>query len=301
MPDISLRFHKDMLVLSAPVSAVLARQGIDVARDLEYINLVEPEAVREALRLESIAGAQCLVSASEGIAPARLAHHGMEDRLEDLARATYDTVQSFKPQHVFVEVGPCGLPLDGASAASLNENRSQYARVARAFAGKELDAFLLGGFNNPVDLKCALMGVAQVSDRPLFASVRVDGEGMLADGRTPLEEAVALMGEFGASVAGIVTKAPAQQACGLVKKACAMGDLPVLVQLDVVSHAPKQGAATQENPYYCPDAMVEAASLLRAAGAQFLRAIGQATPAYTGALVAATDGFDVMRRVEEAC
>ena len=34
MPDIALRFDKDMLVVSAPVSAALARQGVDVDRDL---------------------------------------------------------------------------------------------------------------------------------------------------------------------------------------------------------------------------------------------------------------------------
>ena len=49
-------------------------------------------------------------------------------------------MESLKPQHVLAEVGPCGLPLDGSSAASLNENRSQYARAARAFEGAALDA-----------------------------------------------------------------------------------------------------------------------------------------------------------------
>ena len=48
MPDIALRFHKDMLVLSSPVAVVLARQGFDVEHDLEFANLVEPEAVRDA-------------------------------------------------------------------------------------------------------------------------------------------------------------------------------------------------------------------------------------------------------------
>lgn len=229
MPDIALRFHKDMLVLSAPLAAVLARQGVDVARDLEYLNLIEPEAVRDALRLESIAGAQCLVAGTEGIAPARLAHHGMEDRLGDLARAALGIVESLKPQHVLAEVGPCGLPLDGSSAASLNENRSQYARAARAFEGAALDAFLLGGFASPVDLKCALMGMRQATDLPVFAAIDVDGEGRVADGRTTVEEAVALMGEFGASVAGITTGAPADRAAALVERACAATDLPVLV------------------------------------------------------------------------
>ena len=54
MPDIALRFHKDMLVLSSPVAPVLARQGFDVEHDLEFANLVEPETVRDALRLNKM-------------------------------------------------------------------------------------------------------------------------------------------------------------------------------------------------------------------------------------------------------
>ncbi len=41
--------------------------------------------------------------------------------------------------------------------------------------------------------------------------------------------------------------------------------------------------------------MIESADVLRAAGAQFLRATGNATPSYTGALVAATVGDSVLR------
>ena len=175
-------------------------------------------------------------------------------------------------------MGPCGLPLDGSSAASLNENRSQYARAARAFEGAALDAFLLGGFANPVDLKCALMGLRQASDLPVFAAIDVDGDGLVADGRMAVEEAVALMGEFGASVAGITTGAPADRAAELVERACASTDLPVLVQLRVADHAPRQGASTPENPYYCPDVMVDAAARLRAAGAQFLRCLLYTSP-----------------------
>ena len=37
MPDIQLRFHRDMLVLSAPIDALLARQGVDAALDRQYL------------------------------------------------------------------------------------------------------------------------------------------------------------------------------------------------------------------------------------------------------------------------
>lgn len=172
MPDIELRFHHDMLVLSAPADAVLARQGIDAARDRQYLNLMEPDAMRDAQRLELLAGAQCLVTATEDITQARLAHLNMDGDAPQLARAALDIAAELKPQHVLVEIGPCGLPLDPSSKASLNENRGQYADAARAFEGDgRLDAFLLNGFASIADLKCALMGVAQVSGKPVFASV----------------------------------------------------------------------------------------------------------------------------------
>lgn len=293
MPDIALRFDKDMLVVSAPVSAALARQGVDVDRDLELMTVLEPDSIQEAMRLESMAGAQCLVTSTTGITPARMAQVGMEDRAHDVARASLEVLRPLKPQHVLVEIGPCGLPLDASSKASLNENRDQYARAARLFEGEQFDAFFLSGFTTASDLLCALMGVRQVSDMPAFASVDVLADGTLASGRGTLEEACAIMGEYGASVAGFSTACEIEAACALAKRAEAACDLPILVQLTVAEHKPKQGGPTDANPYYCPDAVVDAAVRLRASGVQFLRATGAATPAYTGALAATTAGLDV--------
>ena len=176
MPDIQMRFHKDLLVLSAPIDAMLARQGVDVARDRQYLNLMEPDIVADALKLELVAGAQCLVATTEDITRARLAHVRMDGDASALAAAAIELANDLKPQHLLVEIGPCGLPLDAASKASLNENRAQYADAARACADAEFDAFFLNGFTNLADLKCALMGVMQISGKPVFASVTI-GEG----------------------------------------------------------------------------------------------------------------------------
>ncbi|WP_165248301.1 homocysteine S-methyltransferase family protein [Adlercreutzia sp. ZJ141] len=295
MPDIQLRFHKDMLVLSAPIAPVLERQGFDPDQSLEFAGLVEPEAVRDALRLNKVAGAQCLVTNTESALPARLAHVGLEDRVQDVIDQGIATAVSLTPQHLLVHVGPSGLPLDPSSKASLNESRSQYARVARMMSAKAFDAVLLGGFADAVDLKCALMGMRQVLDCPVFASVDVRADGMLANGRHTLEDACAVMDEFGASVAGIRSELSIEGVLALVGRLRAATSLPAMVSLTVARNDPKQGQATAENPYFCPDTMIEVATRLRGGGVQFLRADGAATPAYTGALVAASEGFDVMR------
>lgn len=179
MPDIQLRFHKDMLVLSAPIDAALARQGVDTARDRQYLNLMEPDAIADALQMEMATGAQCIVTTTEDITQARLAQVRMDADAKRLAQAALGIANELKPQHVLAEIGPCDLPLDASSKASLNENRGQYANAARAFEGGTLDAFFLNGFVSIADMKCALMGVAQVSDKPVFASMTIAEGGSL--------------------------------------------------------------------------------------------------------------------------
>ena len=178
MPDIELRFGHDMLVLSAPIDATLARQGIDVPRDRQYLNLLEPDSIFDALQLEVIAGAQCIVTTTEDITRARLAHIRMDGDAVRLAQSAARIANELKPQHVLAEIGPTGLPLDTSSKASLNESRSQYADAARSFDGCTFDAFFLNRFGSIADLKCALMGIAQVSGKPVFASMSI--------GTTPL-------------------------------------------------------------------------------------------------------------------
>lgn len=296
MPDISLRFHRSMLVISSPLEPLLDRQGFDCSKGLEFAGLVEPEAIRDALRLNSVVGAQCLATNTRNVTPARLAQARLDGRAEEVVDAALELMPGLRPQHVLIELAPCGLPLDSSSKGSLMENKDQYVRAARAFAGRQFDAFYLSGFSNAVDLKCALMGIRQVSDAPIMASVRVDASGSLPYGSQTMEEAFEAMREYGASVAGICVSCPIEEAVALTKRAVALaGELPVLVEVEVARVDAKQLRATADNPYYCADVMMEAGVKLRAAGAQFLRATGQATPAFTGALMAATEGLDAIR------
>lgn len=294
MPDIELRFKRDMLVLSASTKAYFERHGFDSAKDTEYLALFEPEMLEGAFRSNALVGAQCLVTDTANITPARLAHFHLEEDPSAIVAANFAALEGQHPQHVLCEVGPCGLPLDSSSKASLNENRAQYAAAARVLRPFSFDAYFLNGFSRIEDLKCALMGVSQVDGRPVFASVEVDPDGTLSSGRLAIETAVQVMEEYGASVVGFSSAAPVEDVLALVKRVTAATDLPVLVQLAVGTVNPRQFEPTTGNPYHCPDVMMDAALRLALAKVQFLRAVGNATPAYTGALVAATEGRDVI-------
>ena len=248
MPDITLRFHKDMLVLSSPVAVVLARQGFDVEHDLEFANLVEPEAVRDALRLNKMAGAQCLVANAEGIAPARLAHRGMEDRAAEIVRTGLSLARELKSQHVLVEIGPCGLPLAAASKSSLNENRDPYARAARACDGQEFAALFPNGFANPADLTCALLGVRPVRDTPVMVTggTSEGGSRLTVDCPSNGGVSVRAASDIGASTNKVVvtvrdaTKTKEREVTGTIN--VSVMDKPDAPLLSAVSGDPQDGA-----------------------------------------------------------
>ena len=298
MPDIEQRLHTDMLVVSAPIDAALARQEVDLAQDYEYLLVTEPDAIVEALRMELLAGAQCLALPTRDMTPAKLAHHGATDRLPALARAAYGLVHGgeearpLTPQHLLVEIGFCGLPLDASSKSSLNEHRDQYARSVRAFeACGPFDAYLFSGFRDATALKCALMGARQATDRPVFACVDAAPDGFLASGRGAIEDVAAVAAEYGANAFGIATDAPIDAVIGLVRRCRAAIDLPVIVEVDVREAERRVPGALQAQAVPTADELARAALDLRAAGAEFLRAGGAATPAYTGALAAVVTGL----------
>ena len=260
MPDIQLRFHRDMLVLSSPIAPVLARQGFELDGDVEYATLMEPEAVEDALRLNLMAGVQCLVTETAGMTPARLAHRGMAERLPELARAAVSCAAKLRPQHVLVELGPCGLPLDASSKASLNENRDQYARAARAFEGLSLDGFFLNGFSSPSDLKCALWVCARSAALPVFASVNAGRRHVGRRSATASMRRLTMAGVRGER--GRLLHAGPRRAS---LRACAAGGEAARL----CSRSRRRGAQPWSasgdagNPHHRPDVMMEASQQLR--------------------------------------
>lgn len=297
MADIELRFHRDMLVLSAPIDYRLAERGVDVDADMEFMSLFEDDTVSDLLSMEQIAGAACLVTNTEGICRARLAHRRMEDAAADIASSALAAATGLASQHVICAIGPCGLPLDPSDEASLERTRAQYEGAVRAFVVAPFDAILLDGMRTVHDMACAIEGARRATDRPVFASVTLGADGTF-DG-APLENAASCMAA--ADVVGIRSSLGIDALTDAVATLARVCTQPLLVQIDVAQPTEaerrmrKLGRTIEGNPYPDPDSLADVAVALRAAGAQFLRAVGEATPAYTGALAVVCAGAQSVR------
>ncbi len=163
--------------------------------------------------------------------------------------------------------------------------------------GAGFDAVFLNGLRSAADVRCGIEGVRRVYAGPVFASVDLDGQGAF-DGE-PLAGALDALAL--ADVVGVRSAAAPDALCESVRELANALDAPILVQVAVrqATAAEKRraslGAPIPENPYAMPDFMADAALGLRAAGAQFLRAAGEATPAFTGALAAGVFRLDCVR------
>lgn len=305
MTDIALRYHQHMLVIGPSIRAQLQLSAQDLLFALQF----EPEIFADAYALQKAAGAQCLVAPSAYLTQARLAHllgtPHTKTVATELAQAALAAASSAMPEHVLVELQPCGLPLDPTSKASLLESRAQYQQAAALFAEQDLpgfDAFFLNGFTRIADMKAALMGVQMASSAPIFASVDVNEHGVLqplnagAKQHTnpdSLIDALAVLADLGASVVGVRTlctpetlpKIPA-----LAKTVVNATTLPCLMQLAIPAKA------AEENSVIKPETFFDVALSLHQEGVQFVRAAGAATPAYTTALSAALQGEAVKQQ-----
>ncbi len=294
MPDIQMRFNKDMLVLSTPLDYQLSSQGFEGLADREYVVLNEPELIEEAFNLEKTLGVPVFVAPTEGITEAQLAHARLEGHSAEMARIAYEAGAQYAPQHYLAAIGPCALPLDPTSGPSLKQSRNQYRDAVRCLIEYPFDGIYLTGFSNLYDAQCALMGARSVFDGPLFICLVPQPDGTFPCGRS-LDEAVRLCDEYGADVIGVSSGAPASVLYGFAETMAKATDKPKLFDVAVRKRDRRQFEPTDENPYPTADALVDVALGLRARGVEFLRTSGDANPAYTGALLATVTGLDVVQ------
>lgn len=297
MADIQMRFGKDMLVLSTGFERAFAQQGFDLKTEEAYVDLCEPELVEQAYQMEQMIGTPVLCTPTECITNARLSHEKFEGQGAEVAQVAWDLVDARTPQHSLAVIGPTGLPLDESSATSLKASRKQYQDAVAELIAHPFDGIYFAGFTSGYDAQCALVAARAIYDGPVFLSFEITDEGVLPSGSHTLEEAVRLADEYGASAIGIVSGARLENLetyVGILREAT---DKPLLVEIVVRELIERALNPSADNPYYAPASMMEAAETLHARGVQFVRAVGMASPAYTGALVATLSGLDVV--VEE--
>ena len=173
MADLNLRLGLDVLTIAENARNILLQAGLDVDADANVTLAIEPEVVENAIAEDLRTGAQCVVTNVINFNPSALRKMKALDEAETLAKKSAAMTQNKQVQHPLVRIFPSELPLDPTSKQSLNEHADEYKFVAKLFNKLPIDGFLLHGFENETEIKCALIGIRKVSDKTIIYDKRI--------------------------------------------------------------------------------------------------------------------------------
>jgi 5-methyltetrahydrofolate--homocysteine methyltransferase len=294
MPDIQLRFNKDIIVVDGAMGTMLQREDIPASECGMLLNVLDPDLITGIHKQYVLAGAQALTTNSFGGTRAKLADFGLENRVAELNRAAVRLAKAARPEHVLADVGPSGLVLEPLGHTTFDEAFEQYAEQIQALAAEEPDAILIETMADIADARCALLAAKSVCDLPVIVCCTFDATGHMELSGTDPATAAVILEAAGAAVIGMNCGLGPEQLLPLLEKMAAATTLPLIIQPNAGLPQIDDNDAT----YYTgtADDFANAAIVLRHAGAQFVGSCCGSTPAFTSAIYASIGGTGVARR-----
>lgn len=298
MPDIALRFGRDMLVCEGAMGTMLQSAGMPAGECPEYLNVLDPEMVMEVHRYYRIAGADIAVSNTFGGTRHKLSAYGLEDRLAELNMAGVRIAKRFHPEHVFADVGPCGLVMKPAGEATFDEVFAQYFEQITALVKAGPEAILIETMTDIADARCAVLAAQAVCDLPVLVTCTFNEKGVMDLSGTDPETAAIVLEAVGAKAVGINCGLGPEQIYPLLCRMAKATALPLVVQPNAgMPHLDRSGKTVYP---LTPDEMGDWAVKFRAAGAQIIGSCCGSTPAFSGMIAAEISDLPVVPRPDHA-
>ena len=294
MPDIRMRLNRDIIVVDGALGTMLQREGIPDGECSMLLNVLDPELILQVYKRYLMAGAQAITTNSFGGTRAKLRQYGLEDRVSELNRAAVRLARQARPEHVFADVGSCGLLLEPLGAASFEEVFDQYAEQVSALASENPDAILIETMADIADARCAVLAAKSVCDLPVFVSCTFDATGHIELSGTEPEAAAVILEAVGADAVGLNCGLGPEQLLPLARRMAQATSLPLIIQPNAgIPQINKAGMAVYTGT---ADDFADAAVAFRDLGAQFIGSCCGSNPAFTGAIYATVGGMDVKKR-----
>ena len=258
MPDLQLRFKKDMLTVAPLLTVPLLDETLDEAENLEYFNILDEDLVRETYLRFRMAGAECALANTLQANALALEAFGLTDALCDINRAGIRLAREAGFEHVIA-------PLLATAEEVLCEQ-------AQTLLLEMPDAFYLVGTDDDCALKCAIDTLKTMTDVPICAPAScIDEEvGIIYLADLNLEDSLSELESLAATCNKPLLICPKPDAI-----AC--------------EFTWQRQQALDKNV----DRMVDFALEARAQGAQLIGTSAGSLPVYTGAISAAISGLDV--------
>lgn len=280
------------------MGTVLYARGVFINRCYDELNVSDPGLILAVHEEYLQAGAEILETNTFGANRFRLAHHGLESKVEEintagarLARKAVDEVRAKQGARAWVAgaVGPLGVRLEPLGKTGLEEARAAFSEQIEALAKAGVDLLIVETMPAMNEAREALAAARAVApELPVVVMVTVDDDGNCLDGASP-EQAAALLTEWGADAVGVNCSTGPSTVLTAVEAMRTATTLP----LAAMPNAGMPRNVDGRNVYLCsPEFMASFARKAIEAGAQLVGGCCGTTPNHIRAMRAALRSLD---------
>jgi 5-methyltetrahydrofolate--homocysteine methyltransferase len=273
------------------MGTLLQTRGIEPGGAAELWNVDHADAITAIHTEYAEAGARLVTTNTFGGTSARLALHGLEDRVHELnlagARIARDVADRFDGW-VLGDVGPSGELLAPIGLVEPDEIKAMFAAQIAALAEGGADVILVETMSDLAEVEAAVGAAAEVApDLPVAATLTFDTHGHTMMGVSPERAAEALASLGARIVGGNCGNGPHEIGPVMTQMA---ERRPSGVHLIAQSNAGMPQLHGSEFHYDgTPEVMAEYAVRMRELGVGVIGACCGSTPAHVAAMRAALD------------
>src|SRR4030066_2077200 len=196
MPDHFLeRLQKGIILCDGAMGTLLFSRGVPYQHCFDEVNLSNPKLVQQIHQDYIQAGAEIIETNTFGASPAKLATHGLENKVRDInfrgakiAREAREIVG--KPVFVAGSIGPLGKPLEPIGQITKTEALNYFRQQAEGLLEGGADLFMIETMVNLEEMEQAILAVKQICQLPIVAQMTFTEDGKTVMGNTP-EQVVA--------------------------------------------------------------------------------------------------------------
>jgi homocysteine S-methyltransferase len=214
------RLERGVLIGDGAMGTMLYSKGIFINQCFDELNLTQPEVVKEVHRAYLDAGSDFIETNTFGANRFKLEAHGLSEQVTKINRAGALIAREEAGDSAFVggSIGPLGVPIEPIGRLAFEEARELFRVQAKSLEEGGVDFFLLETFRSLDEIREAIRGVREASDKPLFALMSITDEDISAMGDPP-EKIARSLDEWEADVIGLN---------------CSVGPQPMLKAIEVV-------------------------------------------------------------------
>ncbi|MDD2557563.1 MAG: homocysteine S-methyltransferase family protein [Desulfuromonadaceae bacterium] len=196
MSEFMRALSEQVLILDGAMGTMLQARGLKAGDCPEQMILDAPDVVAGVHREYAAAGARVIVSNTFGANRTKLAHYGLQERVEEINRRGIELARSAAGASGFVagSIGPSGRFLEPVGDAGFDEMVEVFAEQVRAFTAAGADAISCETFLDIRELKAAIIACRKYSTLPVIAMMTFDDGGRTVLGTSPEAAAVTLDG-----------------------------------------------------------------------------------------------------------